>query len=302
MVKGPPVDGHQSSVLFPHTEARTFRDAIQFTAAQTGFPPALIEKDYFCSLILREIYRANAHGLVFKGGTSLNKVHAGFYRLSEDLDFSISISSGANRAGRKATIAPVKDLLNQVVGVVAGVALKRGLVGSNQSMQYNSDLEYQSCVSPTSGFIRLEVGLREEVLRAVVASEAQTMVRDPFLDRPLVGSFEVRVLNIQEAYAEKMRAALSRNTPAIRDLFDIDFAMRAKTLDFLDPGFQGLVMKKLTVPGNGEVRLDDARKALLLQQVEAELRPVLRPEDFEKFDFQKAWSTLVALGAKMVKE
>ena len=38
--------------------------------------------------------------LTFKGGTSLNKIHAGFYRLSEDLDFSISMPVDSARSDR----------------------------------------------------------------------------------------------------------------------------------------------------------------------------------------------------------
>ena len=69
-----------------------FQLSIQQTAAETGFTAALIEKDYYCSLILKEIFLDRSHDLIFKGGTLLNKVNVGFYRLSEDLDFSISIS------------------------------------------------------------------------------------------------------------------------------------------------------------------------------------------------------------------
>ncbi len=103
------------SSAFQHLEIDSFRDAIQFTAGKTEFPPALIEKDYFCSLVLREIYRSEVQTLVFKGGTSLNKVHAGFYRLSEDLDFSISVSSDAKKAARKIAIAPAKELVGESI-------------------------------------------------------------------------------------------------------------------------------------------------------------------------------------------
>ena len=63
------------------------REAIRFTAEETGFAPRLIEKDYFCSVILEALAAADVP-LVFKGGTCLAKVHSGFFRLSEDLDFS----------------------------------------------------------------------------------------------------------------------------------------------------------------------------------------------------------------------
>lgn len=70
------------------------RAAIEFTAEQTGFAPRLVEKDYFCSVILEALAVGDA-SLVFKGGTCLAKAHGGFSRLSEDLDFIIQIEPEA---------------------------------------------------------------------------------------------------------------------------------------------------------------------------------------------------------------
>ena len=75
-----------------------FLEALNFTAAHTGFSAQLIEKDYFCTVLLQ--YLATTGVLVFKGGTCLAKVHTGFYRLSEDLDFTIPLPVDANRKQR----------------------------------------------------------------------------------------------------------------------------------------------------------------------------------------------------------
>ena len=73
--------------------------SIELTARQAGFNPRLIEKDYFCSVVL-EYLAASEPELTFKGGTCLAKIHSDFYRLSEDLDFSISTPLGASRKER----------------------------------------------------------------------------------------------------------------------------------------------------------------------------------------------------------
>ncbi len=70
---------------FPHEDKKFFKQAVESSYASSLFSPHLIEKDYFCSLILRELYSAMDVEIIFKGGTLLNKVHLGFYRLSEDL-------------------------------------------------------------------------------------------------------------------------------------------------------------------------------------------------------------------------
>ena len=55
-------------LITDHEDAALFRDAVQFTAAETGFSERLIEKDYYCSVVLADIAASDA-GLVFKGGT-----------------------------------------------------------------------------------------------------------------------------------------------------------------------------------------------------------------------------------------
>lgn len=76
----------ESSVIDAHEDVELFRAAVQFTAAESGFVPRLIEKDYFCTVLLDYLSRSAGNGLVFKGGTCLAKVHSELYRLSEDLD------------------------------------------------------------------------------------------------------------------------------------------------------------------------------------------------------------------------
>ena len=71
----------ESIAISLHEDPDMFREAVNFTAAETTFLPRLIEKDYFCTLLLRYL-SASDGSLVFKGGTCLAKVYAGFYRLS----------------------------------------------------------------------------------------------------------------------------------------------------------------------------------------------------------------------------
>ena len=80
-----------------------FRAAVEFTAAETGFVPTLIEKDFWCSLILWRLFRDPDCPLVFKGGTLLSKAYVVFNRLSEDLDFTLptddTVTGGSAVAG-----------------------------------------------------------------------------------------------------------------------------------------------------------------------------------------------------------
>lgn len=90
-----------------------FREALAYSEADKGFTSTLIEKDYYCSLILRYFF-SNDTSLVFKGGTCLSKVHADFYRLSEDLDLVIPVTASTTRAQRRADIKPVKSMFDKL--------------------------------------------------------------------------------------------------------------------------------------------------------------------------------------------
>ena len=82
-----------------HDDPVLFREALAYTVAETGFTARLIEKDYFCTVLLAYLAPLSSD-LAFKGGTCLAKVHADFYRMSEDLDFVIPSPCDASRRER----------------------------------------------------------------------------------------------------------------------------------------------------------------------------------------------------------
>ena len=100
---------------------------------------------------------------------------------------------------------------------------------------------------------------------------------------------------MKEAYAEKVRAALTRREPAIRDLFDLFHAVRKMKLDLDDHDFLILVKQKLDVPGNIPVEISVEYKRELVRQLEGQLRPVLRPADFDSFNMDEAFEMLAGI-------
>ena len=67
-----------------------FLDLIRKTSKQLNIAFDYVEKDYWLYLILKEIFKNNEKGYVFKGGTSLSKCHHLVNRFSEDIDISYS--------------------------------------------------------------------------------------------------------------------------------------------------------------------------------------------------------------------
>ena len=102
--------------------------------------------------------------------------------------------------------------------------------------------------------------------------------------------FTIRVLTRREAYAEKLRAALSRREPAIRDFFDLDNAFVAGTIHASDQPFVQLLKGKLSIPANEPVDVSSEKLALLQAQVATRLGPVLRGDDSQRFDLERAFA------------
>jgi predicted nucleotidyltransferase component of viral defense system len=159
-----------------HNDASFFIEAIAFTAARLGFIPVLIEKDYFCSLVLAYLAGAFNETLVFKGGTCLTKVHAGFYRLSEDLDFVMPMPIDARQSDRSRTIKPVKETLREMCETLPELREEEALKGANGSRQYVGSLSYESLLQRRRETIKIEISLREPLLQKAAAQGAATVL------------------------------------------------------------------------------------------------------------------------------
>jgi hypothetical protein len=109
-----------------------FRSTVNFTAQRTAFAARLIEKDFFCSLLL-EFLALASDALIFKGGTCLAKVYAEFYRMSEDLDFVISTPSDAKRSERSKQAAALKQVMSELARLPPAFSMVQPLMGATDS-------------------------------------------------------------------------------------------------------------------------------------------------------------------------
>lgn len=285
-----------------HEDVALFREALTFTEATTGFSARLVEKDYFCSVLLGDLLALEHPPLVFKGGTCLSKIHAEFYRLSEDLDFSISVPTEASRSGRSKLAEPAKGHLAGLARRVPALRVIDALRGHNNSTQYIARLGYHSLVTGQEETVKVEVSVREPVLDPVERLPTRTLLMDPFRRSWAVAPFPVACLSCREAYAEKLRAALSRRDPAIRDFFDLDHGVRVGRFSPDDSALMDILRRKLAVAGNDPVDLSAGRLQALRMQCDAELAPVLRPQDLATFDIDRAFNTVSQVASRLLKE
>lgn len=282
-----------------HHDPVLFREAVNYTASRTGFNMRLIEKDYFCSVLLSYLVRHGGSSLVFKGGTCLAKVYAGFYRLSEDLDFAVSTPTDANRTTRQHAVRQIKTAVSAISKHLDVFTPTEPLKGANNSTQYNGVVSYTSPTTERSETILIEVSVREPLLLTPQNATAQTLLLNPISSEPAIPPVAIMCIDLIEALAEKFRAALSRKDVAIRDFYDIEHAARhldlnANTADVID-----LVRQKLTVPGNLPIDVGDERIAALHRQMDTRLRTVLRDAEFDTFDLNHAIGLVTAMAHRI---
>jgi predicted nucleotidyltransferase component of viral defense system len=278
-----------------HQDPDLFREAVRFTAAESGFAARLIEKDYFCTVLLAYLSGAAGDELVFKGGTCLTKVHSELYRLSEDLDYTIPVPVDAPRKERSNRVEIVKTALNGLKRAIPTFQVIDALKGANKSTQYLAVIGYGSILSQQNETIKIEVSLREPLLMPAVNGTARTLLLNPVSARAFVQPISLRCIEKTETLAEKFRAALSRREVAVRDFYDIDHAVRNGGLRPESEELINQVRQKLAIPGNDPVDVSGGRFAALCEQVESQLKPVLREKEFADFDLERAFKVVVEM-------
>lgn len=175
-------------------------------ARRKGFPAGTIEKEYILTLFLAQITGLNSN-LIFKGGTALSKVYLDYYRISEDLDFTY-IGNDMNSAIE--TIHTISKNLNLEIKDENETSKSY-----NAEIKFTGPLQYQN-------FIKIDISMRENLI-----FEPKMVNINTFYDE--IEPFTVRVFDLREILAEKIRTLIQRSKP--RDYFDVWFIMENKNFD-----------------------------------------------------------------------
>lgn len=116
------------------TEPEQFAAAVLVAAERLGVLPLAVEKDYWVCRILGAIASAFPSRVVFKGGTSLEKLRI-IRRFSEDLDLLAVGSYPSNRAAQRGLKAII-DVASAVTGASAADVRSGGGPGTYHRSAY----------------------------------------------------------------------------------------------------------------------------------------------------------------------
>lgn len=85
-----------------HLEPVAFETLLLDTSERTGIRADIIEKDYYVSLLLKELAEKQKDlPAYFKGGTALYKALGSIRRFSEDIDLTVSVEDCSNSQAKK---------------------------------------------------------------------------------------------------------------------------------------------------------------------------------------------------------
>lgn len=278
-----------------HKNKEEFIKTLERVSKKKEFLLPLLEKDYYLTLILSRVHELS-EDLIFKGGTCLNKIYYVYYRLSEDLDFSMKLPQyEVTRGQRRKCIQSVKNNIKKFVEQFNIKIDDSGNPGRNESKQYVYYLIYQSALRPIEAKIKFEIGLRHNPISPIEKRQIQHNFLHPFTGEPLFDGGKVNCLSLNELIAEKLRAGAIRKKIAPRDFYDLDFILR-NGFDLANKEVMELFKKKLEEDsantdlskyrinlGHSNEEINDMRS-----RIENELFDVLTSGERKNFDLDTA--------------
>lgn len=262
------------------TDREKLKNLILVLSKKYNFRPAIVEKDYYLTIILTGIEPHLSGKLVFKGGTLLNKIYLNYQRLSEDLDFIfLSKKELTSRSQRSREIAPVRESMPGFLKYLGLKSEKPEGQGFNNSTQYNFAVLYPSFITGKDEKVEIEISLRHIPVDEPVHNGVRHFFKDPFTDEYLIPQNKILSLSLNEAVAEKLKAAITRKDLAIRDYYDLR-SIADNNFDFHSRQFVSIFKKKLEEEKyRNDFRhnfgLDKKSIESLYKQIKTELMPVI---------------------------
>jgi predicted nucleotidyltransferase component of viral defense system len=256
------------------------KDIIPALARKHNFRQAIIEKDYYLTIILNNIDSHLSNKLIFKGGSLLNKIYFNYQRLSEDIDFTYLSKDELNsRSKRSGAIAPVRENMKEFLRYLGLKSKNPGGKGFNNSMQYIFNISYPSLVTGKDESINIEISLRQKPIDKPVYNAIRHFYQNPFTDEDLIPENKILSLSLTEAIAKKLKAAITRKDLAIRDYYDLWYITKSD-FDFYNKKFLNIFKKKLEGEGykgdySHNFGLGKIEIELLYQQIKTDLMPVI---------------------------
>lgn len=188
-----------------HDNPDYFLTLIKAASDALNVMDALVEKDYYVSLILSEI-ASTSDLAVFKGGTSLSKAHHAINRFSEDIDIAFCGHLGASRRKKLKynVIAPIAQKFGLVITNFDKTQSDRDI--NNYTFAYKQLCNSSDQVVPE---VRLETSMVTEAFPVVelpIGNYIADYATDKDVEKYGLKPFNMKVQSLERTFIDKVFA------------------------------------------------------------------------------------------------
>lgn len=211
-----------------HDNKELFNDIILATSNALKIIPAIIEKDYYVTLLLKEIIEMYPD-IIFKGGTSLSKCYKIINRFSEDIDIGLNVD--------KATEGMRKNLKESIKVAIANLDFELDNPDKIYTRTYYNKYQIKYSNSETSPFIKPYLYVETAIFMKPYPYEMKdadtyiyrflkSQAMDSIIEEYGLLPFEVKVQTLERTFIDKLFALgdyyLTRKTQGYsRHLYDL---------------------------------------------------------------------------------
>ncbi len=196
--------------MYLHEDKEQFRNLMTQVAAHHNLPLAIVEKDYYVTMILR-LLASELPNCVFKGGTSLSKGFHAINRFSEDVDITFDEHIGESRRKKlkNQTIKGISDALGMPISNWDDIQSDRDY--NAYFFSYESILVFEDDRMLQS--VKLETALGSYAFPTeninidnYVAMYLQSIGREEYMAKLSVDTFAMKVQALPRTYVDKVYA------------------------------------------------------------------------------------------------
>lgn len=210
-----------------HSNKELLQDAILATAEYFDIRDIYVEKDYWVTVALYEIFHSDiADQSFFKGGTALSKCHKLIERFSEDIDMVVSRNEGESDNQLKKKIRTISKIVEKVIPEIEIEGLTNKMGNIRKTVH-----QYDKLFEGDFGQVREQVvveatwlGNFEPYSEMQVSSYVYDMMKakgqDELIEQYNMAPFTIQVISKLRTFCEKIMSLVrfSRTEDPITDL------------------------------------------------------------------------------------
>ncbi len=204
----------------------------------------LIEKDFILHQLLLDLSKNEFfhENFLFKGGTCLIKCYLGYFRFSEDIDFTWKNQEKFNGMSKKEIRKYLSSVTNETGAIFEEIAKKRGLdfkcIKNNRdyvelgggSKTLTFKIWYNSEVLNQRSFIKVQINFVEDMRFPPAKTVLKSLLERPVEELEVLFPEEYKeysahvpfgIYDIKEIICEKIRSILTRKGVKARDFADV---------------------------------------------------------------------------------